>query len=322
MAGIGSLVAGVGGSLLGNLFKGSAPKVPQYNQQAAANDLSNFNSNSQGLYTNQYQAVNPVATANQAVNFDMANIGNFGNEAASLNQSALNSRLSTESQINPQWQSQSNQAAANASSELAGNIPLDVQQQVANSSAFKSYQNGYSGSPSGRSGLLARDLGMTSLGLTNMGQTNATNLANTNQSLLMPKQVTGADIMQQQGLTPALTTQTAESNAANTLAQQNFNVNGLQNIATTDLNTQLKLLSQQLSDQQNQFNGNAASSNSLWSGIGSGISALGGGGGSGGGSSMLSGLGSFIGNDINSVGSWAGNALNSIGSGFGSILGL
>lgn len=56
----------------------------------------------------------------------------------------------------------------NALAKLRGEIPLDVQQQIARSAAAKSLEGGYGGSGAGRN-LLARDLGLTSLDLTGQG---------------------------------------------------------------------------------------------------------------------------------------------------------
>jgi len=56
----------------------------------------------------------------------------------------------------------------NAMAKLRGEIPLDVQQQLARSSAARSLEGGYGGSGMARN-LTARDLGLTSLNLTGQG---------------------------------------------------------------------------------------------------------------------------------------------------------
>lgn len=317
MALLGSIGGALGG-ILGGLFAG---KTPSYNINQANQDLGNFNSASAGLYNYtptpvSYTNVDPVKAAQSATNFDAANIGTYNNEASSINAADLTSRLASEAIINPQWQSQRDQASANDSALLQGQIPLDVQQQMARSNAYKTYQEGYSGNPSGRSGTLARDLGLTSLGLQQQGSNDAQNWLKTDNAIALPTQVTGMDILNQQGLSSQQVINTdisnsqgqfnaANSNANRDLQSNDFNATGLQNIYSTDLNTNLKLLSQQESDAMNQHNATMQ----MWQGIGS---AVGGAAGAfaGGGAGM--GLGLFGGGG--NSGSSGTNYSNQFGS--------
>ena len=79
------------------------------------------------------------------------------------------------------------QASGNILSELKGEIPKDVQDQIMRSSAFKSLKGGYGGG--GMSdGVSARDLGLTRLDITNKGLDSATKWITLARTAMTPGQ--------------------------------------------------------------------------------------------------------------------------------------
>lgn len=77
--------------------------------------------------------------------------------------------------------------SGNIASELKGEIPQDVQDQIMRSSAFKSLRGGYGGGGMSDA-LTARDLGLTSLNLTNQGLDSATKWLAASRSATIPGQ--------------------------------------------------------------------------------------------------------------------------------------
>lgn len=78
-------------------------------------------------------------------------------------------------------------ASANIASELKGELPKDVQDQIMRSDAFKSLRGGFGGGGMSNA-LTARDLGLTSLDLTNKGLDSATKWLASARSTQMPGQ--------------------------------------------------------------------------------------------------------------------------------------
>lgn len=298
-AGIGSAAVGVGSSLLGYFLTDKS--TPRYNYKAADKALNNYmgaTTDFWGQVANlnvsageaTYQNIDPTQTANQAMNWNAENLDNFAFLASSMNQSALDDKNAMLDSQMPGWDTQRDIASKANTALLKGEIPLDVQQQMARTSAYQSFQSGYSGSPSARQGVLARDLGLTSLGLQQMGQSNAQSWMKTIDEVAMPDQVGSEDIMGMLGMNAQLTTSTALTNSAaqtdtqlanigNTLKADMFNVQtdvqaatALTDIYGTQLSTKLALESQKLADQQKQKDTNNAATSSLVSGIGSSLS--------------------------------------------------
>ncbi len=105
------------------------------------------------------------------------------------------------------------QGTTNATSELKGEIPADVQAQIQRNSAFKALQGGYAGTGMSHA-LTARVLGRTSLDLTQMGSNSAQMWANLAEQAYSPFTVSTG---QQAGTTAA--------NNAGTQANQQFQFN-------------------------------------------------------------------------------------------------
>lgn len=306
-------VLGIGAAVGGYLM---APKTaPKFDYKGALKDLKSYTNKSLGTLSGvqigayggdaTYNPVDAVTTGNQAINFNMANMGNYGAMAQQSNDYALNDKLKALDTISPDWQSQRDQAAKNNNALLHGEIPLDVQQSMARNSAYQSFQSGYSGSPSGRQGTLARDLGMTSLGLQQLGSNDAQNWLKTNNAIAMPDQVSASDMMKQIGFDANLTTNTAltnekaltETQLQNTQNRTQYNqyATGSQlqkaglaiGIYGDEMNGKNAVRSQKLADQQAQTEMTGAANAALWGGIGSSVGGamgmLGGMGGLGGG---------------------------------------
>lgn len=77
-------------------------------------------------------------------------------------------------------------ASANIQSELAGNLPSDVQNQIEQGANAQATAGGYGGAGMGRA-LTARDLGLTSLNLTNQGLSSAESWMTNVTSKAMPQ---------------------------------------------------------------------------------------------------------------------------------------
>jgi len=145
------LVGGAGGAYL----QGRAGDIQKKELQRVA-DIPGVDPNavySTALGANQ--AANPQAQA-------------IASQQNTFNQSELDKQLAQEI---PGYQGGQAQRTQNAISELHGEIPLDVSQQVQRNTASQAASGGYVGSPFARA-LNARDLGKTSLDLTNLGGQN------------------------------------------------------------------------------------------------------------------------------------------------------
>jgi hypothetical protein len=84
------------------------------------------------------------------------------------------------------------QGSKNTLSLLRGEIPKDVQDAVQRSAAYKSFRGGTAGSGMSK-GLVARDLGLTSLDLTGRGENSAQRWAGIVEGSAAPYMVTAKD---------------------------------------------------------------------------------------------------------------------------------
>lgn len=105
---------------------------------------------------------------------------------ASLTQDQIMTMLS---QVDPGFAGQSAQIGKNISSMLSGEIPTDVSDAVARSSAGKALTGGFGGTEAGGN-LTARDLGLTSLNLTREGLSSAESWLASTERLLSPAMAT------------------------------------------------------------------------------------------------------------------------------------
>jgi hypothetical protein len=125
---------------------------------------------------------------------------NIGQQVApginQFNQQQLTNMLN---QTIPGWQGMYSQMGTNVTSELGGNIPQDVQNQIQRFGAQQQLTSGIGGAggvgPAGAGALMtgktitARDLGLTSLSLMNQGQTGFGNMLALAKNYLMPQPV-------------------------------------------------------------------------------------------------------------------------------------
>ena len=285
-------VAGVGvvSSVLG--FLGSNKKTPKYDYAGAEKDLGTYTNQANQLYNNwdpniDAERVDATKAGNQAINWNMGQAENFQGLATTFNKGALEDRMDMLDTISPQWERQRDIADKSNMAMMKGEVPLDVQQQMARTSAYKSFNAGYSGSPSGRQGTLARDLGLTSLGLVQQGQSNAQEWLKTTSAIAMPDQVSAANIMEGIGMNATMTAGVMGANANRELEADKATtdnkfkkVQGKQDILDTNLEVRNALRSQKLADSWGQFSQKQAAYSSLTSGIGS---------------SVAKGLGSYLG---------------------------
>jgi hypothetical protein len=102
----------------------------------------------------------PVDLATETGKSLAGDLGNYDAVAALLNK------------IIPGFTDQIAQGSQNALSELQGQIPADVAEQVQRSDAYKALEGGYGGTAMSKA-LTARDLGLTSVNLMQMGNNTA-----------------------------------------------------------------------------------------------------------------------------------------------------
>jgi len=314
-------VAGAGVSLIGGWLGGSSsPKTPKFNYGKARENLAGYMDSSFDLYENfdptvNAERVNGVDGATQALNFNAQNLDNYQNMASTMNQGAMEDRLKMVQEFAPQWANQRDIADKSNMAMMKGEIPLDAQQATARSNAYKSFQSGTSGTVSGRDGLLARDLGMTSLNLIQRGQDNAQSWLRTNKEIAMPSQVGAGDVMSAIGFNSGTAIGTMEGNANRKLSADQISktnewnkMQGVQDIYGTQLESENALLSQQLTDEWGKLQGSQAQNQNMLSGISGAAQILstgnfggGGGGSSGGGSKGGGGGGTDWGSIIGGV---------------------
>lgn len=121
----------------------------------------------------------------------------FGNRPQYQNvqdPNAKNSAFYQLSQIYPGLKSQIGQQSSDIGSELSGQIPLDIQQNIKDSSAAWGLESGMPGSGA-QSNLNLADLGLTSLQEQQQGMSNYANFVPALQSMftLNPEQTAGLD---------------------------------------------------------------------------------------------------------------------------------
>lgn len=145
--------------------------------------------------------------------FTPTNLTDEQRAAAQGNLSNADSIMSMLDRFVPGFTDLVRQGTSNAASELRGEIPQDVQNQVLRSTAFQSLLGGFSGTDMGHA-LTARDLGRTSLDLTQMGNNSAQMWSKIAEGSYSPFMI---NTMQQAGTTAA--------NNAGTQQNQQFRYN-------------------------------------------------------------------------------------------------
>lgn len=138
----------------------------------------------------QVPAFTPVSTqAAQAtaIGANTANSGAAQSLAASTNAFNQDQLLKMLGTAIPGYDAMVKQAGTNINSELQGQLPKDVQDQIQSSDAARALGGGYGGSRSAGN-LTARDLGLTSLNLTQQGLDSASRWIQTSKSTAVPGQ--------------------------------------------------------------------------------------------------------------------------------------
>lgn len=273
--------AGVVSSVVG--YFGSKKKTPKYDYAGAERDLLSYTDDANKLYdgidpTINAERVDAAGAANQAINWNVGQATNFQGLASSFNKGALEDRMDMLGTISPQWQNQRDTADKSNMAMMKGEVPLDVQQQMARTSAYNSFNAGYSGSPSGRQGTLARDLGLTSLGLVQQGQSNAQDWLKTTSDIAMPAQVSAANIMQGIGMNASLTSGVMGDNANRQLSADTATTSNKLSVASerkgimdTGLEVRNAIRSQRLTDKWGKLQQKQSAYSALTSGIGSSV---------------------------------------------------
>ena len=159
---------------------------------------------------------NPLNVGDEAGKAISANKANFGaaselaSEVDSFNQEQLMARMK---QIIPDLDSINAGVSGNIASMVSGQIPEDVAAQVARSGAAKAFAGGFGGSQRA-GGLVARDLGLTSLQITKQGLDSASKWLATAKSTMSAPQldVTSMFISPQQQISAAFENEKARMN--------------------------------------------------------------------------------------------------------------
>ena len=156
MIGLGAAILGgagisAAGSLLGGLFGGKKPKVPELKPIDFARE--------------QQQAIQQnIASLEPATE--------LAKKTTAAEQSQLEAQLR---RAIPGYDQLVQQASQNIGAALKGELPADVQQQIQRSTAGRALTGGFGASSGFGRALTARDLGLTSLQLQNQGLAQAQN---------------------------------------------------------------------------------------------------------------------------------------------------
>ena len=191
----------VGGAMISNSGKKSA--LDAYNSSsnkalATSNKaLADYQGRIDGV---KAPKVDWLGAAGSALGFDQAHMQDFINMADQQSKAGTQTLLAQEQAANPKFTQTRDTANQNNLSLMQGNVPIDVQQTLARSGAFKQLQNGTGGSGLGRNAN-ARDLGLTSLNLMQQGDQSAQRWTSLlNDALVKPAFVSPFQTMQFGGI--------------------------------------------------------------------------------------------------------------------------
>ena len=156
MIGLGAAILGgagisAAGSLLGGLFGGKKPKVPELKPIDFAQEQAN-------AIRQNIAAIEPATE--------------LARKTTEAEQTQLEAQLR---RAIPGYDQLVQQAGKNISASLKGELPTDVQQQIQRSTAGRALAGGFGGGTGFGRALTARDLGLTSLQLQNQGLAQAQN---------------------------------------------------------------------------------------------------------------------------------------------------
>jgi hypothetical protein len=186
--------------------------------------------------------VDPTQAGNIALSFNEANADRYGALATKMNLDAVNTRKQMLTAVDPNWQNARDQADRINSALTAGEVPQDVQRNLARTAAFKTLGQG--GGQSAQY-LSARDVAQTSLGLSQQGQTNSMAWRDLLFKIGQPTQILPSDVMASSGLSANTVASVLGSNADRKLSADTTNSTLKQNMR--QFNTTLK-------QNTNQFN--------------------------------------------------------------------
>ena len=157
-------------------------------------------------YSSSYGGIpsvpNPGATAGGAIGGNLGNLGgiyNLANSLNSFNTSQVHNNLATNL---PGYDNMVAASSGNIQSELGGNIPHDVINQIMQRAAERGIMTGTTGSENNNAAYL-RALGLTSLDMMNLGEKNLTTaigrtpqapIFNTNSMLVTPEMMQEAQM--------------------------------------------------------------------------------------------------------------------------------
>ena len=162
-------------------------------------------------------SVDARVEAERALNFNMENVSKFASLADTLSQTAQKTRMDMLATADPRALELSAQVDEIASASLGGRIDSETQANLARSGAMRALQGGFAGGEMQRN-LEARDLGLTALDLQNRGAELYDKQRRLNfDTRVAGLQVTGADIMANNGLSSEQAIRSAQLNADRSL---------------------------------------------------------------------------------------------------------
>ncbi len=154
----------------------------------------------------QFNPIDPTAEAGKAITGNIANFDNSSKLAGMANTFNMDQLQSMLRKAIPGYDQMTQQAGKNINSEMAGQLPSDVANQISRTAAQRSVSGGFAGSGFANN-LQARDLGLTSLNLTQQGLDSATKWIATARSSAIPAMTDASSMF----ITPAQ--QLAQANA-------------------------------------------------------------------------------------------------------------
>ena len=162
-------------------------------------------------------SVDARVEAERALNFNLENVSKFASLADTLSQTAQKTRMDMLATADPRALELSAQVDEIASASLGGRIDSETQANLARSGAMRALQGGFAGGEMQRN-LEARDLGLTALDLQNRGAELYDKQRRLNfDTRVAGLQVTGADIMANNGLSSEQAIRSAQLNADRSL---------------------------------------------------------------------------------------------------------
>lgn len=137
--------------------------------RTSGGDLAGYTTDWNAAYGGKPVVPSPGTTASQAISTNIGNLGQLYNLAGQINPFQQQQLLSQYEQAIPGYGGLVKTATGNIAEELAGNVPMDVVNEIIQAGAERGILTGSPGSPGANAAML-KALGLTSLGMQQSGQ--------------------------------------------------------------------------------------------------------------------------------------------------------